>query len=832
MEDQIFRTIDDSIKVVKDSLSKDIAEFRSLLYELIENLATKNNKLLRASIYLEGEALEWFRWLLQNKQLTDWEHFVAKLRICFRKQRLESSEGHMAAITEIEAQAFDNMSHGCCYSKVFAIERSDVEVLTDTTESALNNAKSEEIQMFHEGSLGNGNTHQSHSETLQPEVTTEVLVNQIENIQGVLQTFAESYSKLSPNIQADKTVRLLLVVCGLVYKARSTSPYFSFDPSFGLFTTIVGAARYCSVMFVDDFKQIIRILECHIDFIPNDLCILNQFPFDPGSYLFMVSLVNLSDWAHAKALIEREPNISYICSQYYRVTELIFGATKYTTAIGIWSSGSVLVEKNAKEEIVKPWPLMDLASLDALSKLSQDQIFFDWMSCWCGGTEKNMPSCDQNLLLPNFFISPCRNIKFQQARITDCYLLAQQPAMNLFVWDPGILSKFMALTSYAVNIAALLLVGSTGKFYLILYTNCMAQVWDLGQKWGIHSYLLLTDFALVDTRCGADDFIIFILRPILDPGDRIIEFLPDSSLYEFASLHTCSLTMMENVLLLDDVEADLMKRASIVVVDSVHRPMIIEGKSTSILVGPNSRVGKVTTTGRLMCYLAYFVGCLSIAEHSRDQQLLESNPVLELISNTKTVQTDNSSCCGIFLETQFDKSRRVFVPTEMNKRCSLGDPESFDYLIQSCCYELVSVTGSHGSLGIKKVMEIVELKVKEQEAIFRFVASVLPLGNLELAKGTEFESSLHKVDRHGSTFDTYSSLDRFTNIILSWLYSNLEDKVLFEGGSIVVNQDNSNNVYGPDIWTEVVGPGAKPRRGSRFRNPNKRFVRDPGEGST
>nr|XP_033513458.1 uncharacterized protein LOC117278145 [Nicotiana tomentosiformis] len=105
------------------------------------------------------------------------------------------------------------------------------------------------------------------------------------------------------------------------------------------------------------------------------------------------------------------------------------------------------------------------------------------MSCCYGGTEKNMPSCDENLLFPDFFILPCRNIKFQHARITDCYLLSQQPAMNLFVWDPGIRSKFMDLASYTVNIAALLLVESTGKFYLITYANPMTQVWDLGQKW-------------------------------------------------------------------------------------------------------------------------------------------------------------------------------------------------------------------------------------------------------------------------------------------------------------------------------------------------------------
>lgn len=39
-----------------------------------------------------------------------------------------------------------------------------------------------------------------------------------------------------------------------------------------------------------------------------------------------------------------EPNISYICSRYYRAPELIFGATEYTTTIDIWSVGCVIAE--------------------------------------------------------------------------------------------------------------------------------------------------------------------------------------------------------------------------------------------------------------------------------------------------------------------------------------------------------------------------------------------------------------------------------------------------------------------------------------------------------
>ena len=39
-----------------------------------------------------------------------------------------------------------------------------------------------------------------------------------------------------------------------------------------------------------------------------------------------------------------EPNVSYICSRYYRAPELIFGNSNYTTTIDVWSVGCVIAE--------------------------------------------------------------------------------------------------------------------------------------------------------------------------------------------------------------------------------------------------------------------------------------------------------------------------------------------------------------------------------------------------------------------------------------------------------------------------------------------------------
>ncbi|KAF3438328.1 hypothetical protein FNV43_RR21090 [Rhamnella rubrinervis] len=72
---------------------------------------------------------------------------------------------------------------------------------------------------------------------------------------------------------------------------------------------------------------------CHRDIKPQNLLV------NPHTHQ-----VKLCDFGSAKVLVKGEPNISYICSRYYRAPELIFGATEYTTAIDMWSAGCVLAE--------------------------------------------------------------------------------------------------------------------------------------------------------------------------------------------------------------------------------------------------------------------------------------------------------------------------------------------------------------------------------------------------------------------------------------------------------------------------------------------------------
>ncbi|OMO66175.1 IQ motif, EF-hand binding site [Corchorus olitorius] len=192
-----------------------------------------------------------------------------------------------------------------------------------------------------------------------------------------------------------------------------------------------------------------------------------------------------------------------------------------------------------------------------------------------------------------------------------------------------------------------------------------------------------------------------------------------------------------------------------------------------------SGAGKTETTKMLMRYLAFLGGRSGVEGRTVEQQVLESNPVLEAFGNAKTVRNNNSSRFGKFVEIQFDKNGRISgaairtyllersrvcqisdpernyhcfyllcaAPPEDIERYKLGSPKDFHYLNQSRCYELDGVNDAHEYLATRRAMDIVGINDEEQEAIFRVVAAILHLGNINFAKGKEIDSSVIKDEK-------------------------------------------------------------------------------------
>ncbi|XP_052164090.1 myosin-17-like isoform X8 [Oryza glaberrima] len=226
------------------------------------------------------------------------------------------------------------------------------------------------------------------------------------------------------------------------------------------------------------------------------------------------------------------------------------------------------------------------------------------------------------------------------------------------------------------------------------------------------------------------------------------------------------------------------------IADVSYRQMMNEGRNNSILVSGESGAGKTETTKLLMRYLAYLGGRSGTGGRTVEQQVLESNPVLEAFGNAKTVRNNNSSRFGKFVEIQFDKSGKISgaairtyllersrvcqinspernyhcfyflcaAPPEDIKRYKLGDPSSFHYLNQSSCIRVDGINDAEEYLVTRNAMDTVGIIEQEQEAIFRVVAAVLHLGNINFAKGSEVDSSVIKDDKSRFHLNTAAEL--------------------------------------------------------------------------
>ncbi|KAF3530818.1 hypothetical protein DY000_02037165 [Brassica cretica] len=153
------------------------------------------------------------------------------------------------------------------------------------------------------------------------------------------------------------------------------------------------------------------------------------------------------------------------------------------------------------------------------------------------------------------------------------------------------------------------------------------------------------------------------------------------------------------------------------VADAAYRQMINQGISQSILVSGESGAGKTETTKLLMQYLADMGGRAVSEGRSVEKKVLEDI-----------------------------------------KKWKLADPRTFHYLNQSQCIDLERMDDSKEYHETRKAMDVVGINSEEQEAIFRVVAAILHLGNIEFGKGKEADSSAPKDEKSNYHLKTAAEL--------------------------------------------------------------------------
>merc|ERR1712178_378572 len=141
-------------------------------------------------------------------------------------------------------------------------------------------------------------------------------------------------------------------------------------------------AKQKSTLSIADVKvysyQLLRSLAyihslgiCHRDIKPQNLLV------NPETHE-----LKLCDFGSAKQLVKSEPNVSYICSRYYRAPELIFGNSNYSTWIDVWSVGCVIAElmmgqpifpgESGVDQLVEIIKLLGTPSKESIQEMNPD----------------------------------------------------------------------------------------------------------------------------------------------------------------------------------------------------------------------------------------------------------------------------------------------------------------------------------------------------------------------------------------------------------------------------------------------------------------------------
>ncbi|XP_045544570.1 unconventional myosin-Vc isoform X2 [Salmo salar] len=219
------------------------------------------------------------------------------------------------------------------------------------------------------------------------------------------------------------------------------------------------------------------------------------------------------------------------------------------------------------------------------------------------------------------------------------------------------------------------------------------------------------------------------------------------------------------------------------VAEEAYKQMARNNKNQSIIVSGESGAGKTVSARYAMRYFA-MVSKSGSKTHVEDK-VLASNPITEAIGNAKTTRNDNSSRFGKYTEISFDKryqiiganmrtylleKSRVVSQSESERNyhifyqmCACADQPEFKSLrlLRADEFRYTSMGGETGIEGVddrkdmeetRRTFSLLGLSEDFQADVFKVLAGILHLGNVEIRNVGSDRSSISSSDPHMAAF--------------------------------------------------------------------------------
>uniref|UniRef100_A0A8C5FMN5 Myosin VC n=1 Tax=Gadus morhua TaxID=8049 RepID=A0A8C5FMN5_GADMO len=215
------------------------------------------------------------------------------------------------------------------------------------------------------------------------------------------------------------------------------------------------------------------------------------------------------------------------------------------------------------------------------------------------------------------------------------------------------------------------------------------------------------------------------------------------------------------------------------VAEEAYKQMARNRKNQSIIVSGESGAGKTVSARYAMRYFA--VVSKSGSKTRVEDKVLASNPITEAIGNAKTTRNYNSSRFGKYTEISFDKQYRIIganmrtylleksrvvfqAENERNyhifyQMCACAELPEFQTL-RLCDADKFQYTSMSGEIGIegvddrrdmeetRKTFSLLGLTDEFQSDVFRVLAAILHLGNVQIKAAGGEHSSVPSSDPH------------------------------------------------------------------------------------
>lgn len=206
------------------------------------------------------------------------------------------------------------------------------------------------------------------------------------------------------------------------------------------------------------------------------------------------------------------------------------------------------------------------------------------------------------------------------------------------------------------------------------------------------------------------------------------------------------------------------------IAESSYYNMKAYNENQCVIISGESGAGKTEAAKRIMQYIANVSGGEDGEIKQIKDMVLATNPLLESFGNAKTLRNNNSSRFGKYLQIHFNRAgepvgadivnyllektrvtgqitnERNFhifyqltkgAPSQYQQQYGIQGPETYLYTSRSKCFDVEGIDDLAEFQDTLNAMKIIGLRQDEQDEIFRMLAAVLWIGNIQFKEDQE-----------------------------------------------------------------------------------------------